>query len=211
MASVSKAPIRPEDVQGIFRHWLGVARYPDIDECYHVASVIETIRAAETNSRMQERQRQVSPSLRAGRALLRHLNEDLTSAKAEIPPGIPAQIVGTIIDQHYPHIRAIEAAQQAVGALLPYYTAQKPDPAQFACAAIMRTWHSTAAKSEIRGEPAVKVSKGTKPNNPLCRAVTALLTMAGFNYSLATVSDMLRDRARGRPRGGRKSGQKVPN
>ncbi len=54
------------------------------------------------------------------------------------------------------------------------------------------------------------MATGVKPKDPLCKAVTALLAIAGLHYSTTHVSDMLRDRA-DRPRsGGRKKLQKAP-
>jgi hypothetical protein len=176
--------------------------YPTDIDCYRLAHLIEAVRVVNAKKKRQPSYR-ASALLECARKFVRELDKSLNSARDQIPPNVPAEILDAIIDQHYPHIREMEEAKRAAEAVVTRCEGEDPpNPARSIRDALQEAWQRAGAP----------ITVGVKPKkDPLCREVTELLKLAGIHYEESTVSGMLRGlEKRRRSGGGRKSTEKVP-
>jgi hypothetical protein len=155
------------------------------------------------NARRRNRPTQrASRLLEAARKFAREVDKTLGDVRGDITPEVPAEILDVIIDQHYPHIRELEAAKCAAEAVIVRCEGSRPrNPARSIKDALLDAWHQAG----------VQAGKGVNPEDLLCREVTELLKLAGLHYEASSVSEMLRKREnRARSGGGRKLAEKVP-
>jgi hypothetical protein len=192
---------RIAEVQEILRRSRPKAeRYPTVNDCYHLAHVIEAIRVANTKKRKQRPYR--APTLlESMRKSVRELDKEIENARSELPPDIPPEILDQIIDQHYSYLRELETAKRTADAVIAHYEGPEPNPARSIHGALRETWQRAGVTLPI----------GVGPDDPLCREVTEILKLAGIHYAAGTVSGFLRVReTRPRSGGGRKSPEKLP-
>ena len=179
-------------LERLFREtWPKAKHHPNVTACYGLATRINTVKVAPKPKKVAR-----PMALKHGRLLLQHLptlRQTWEAAaqmhKMEID-GREIVIGQSGLDNCVSALAVIKQTEQCVQAFLEACrVVQQPPPngAAFIAAAVKATWES------VRG---AKVPKSVGPNDPLCRFVTASMTLAGKHLSAATVSDMLRGRHR---------------
>jgi hypothetical protein len=170
---------------------------PDI-KCYNLAVRILVIKEYNLK-RKREAGPKITPLLSAAKKFQKELSSQRAALGKRTPPNL--------IEYYQEETNIIEEALKSVSALLDLYKpwSPYPGPAKEIAEGLLEIWSLMS----------LDVSIGKKADDPLCKAVQALLAESGLHYELDTVSDMLRGREK-RPRsgqaaeGGRKNGKNPP-
>ena len=179
------------------RVWPGEPRYPGAIELYSLAVRLQVRRTSLSKMRKQQPAR-ISPLLTAAKKFHKEICEE----KAFIFRTVPTEVH----DWYSKDLTKLENAAKAVEAVIATY---KPRPSYNPTAHIADDLRAAWSKVGKR------LPLGVKPDEPVCLAVTAILSEIGESRSTQTVSEFLRgrsDRRRsGAPRGGREIGKKMPS
>ena len=169
--------------------WPKAVRHPADYHCQGVAVAINYIRQVETAAIQRPRRRKSNIDSIAGK-FLKQLDVHRAQYEQNREP---------LLETFDAYLPVVDAVRDSVQKFLERRVAAPPrDPAGHLAGKILEAWRQA-------GVPA---GRGTRPDDPMCRAVTQALRLAGLPYTPNTVSDMLRGRARRRrngaasPRGG---------
>jgi hypothetical protein len=166
--------------------WPKAAHYPADIHLYSLATVIQVKRNIVGRSRREGR-----PKISALTSSAKRFQKELAKSRALLA----AECTPDLIEYYQTELDQMDAVQRSVAALLDSHKRPQRNHAKDISGPLLKAWHDTG----------VEVPRGTKPDDALCRAVTALLSEAGINTTASYVSDMLRERAQ-RPRSGPKGG-----
>ncbi len=166
--------------------WPAAAHYPNDIDCYNLAVLIGV---AKTQHNKKQQEKRAQPQRSALVTAAKKFQRELVKSRAELISRIPPEI----IKYYEVDLQRVDTAKQSVAALLD--TFKRPEPyntAKEMGERLIEAWRRA-------GET---ISRGVKPDDAFCKAVTKLLELGGICYSPEHVSDMLRGRTQ-RPRSGR--------